>query len=809
MQQHQSEPHGTSRRDFIRTCALGATFVASGAVSGCRATTSGQRNAGLGPAGRTISLNRGWLFGGKFSEAATEPAFDDSAFSPVTLPHCVAAMSWQDWKPAMWEEVWIYRRHFAVPAAWRNARLFLDFEAVMAGATPVVNGHSLPKHKGGYLPFQYEITNWLKPDDNVLALAVDSRWLNVPPAGSPRGPGAVDYYLPGGIIRPVRLRVVPPVFISDLFAKPVNVLESGRRVEVTCAIDAAVLPPQPLQLEVDLMDGARRMAGVSQTVTLAQPGETQVKLTLSNLGNVALWDAESPRLYEVVATLKSEAEPLHAFRRRIGFREARFELDGFYLNGRRRQLFGLNRHELFPYVGYAMPERVIRRDARILRHELNCNVVRCSHYPQAEAFLDACDELGLMVWEETPGWQYVGDQTFQDLVVRDVQDMVRRDRNHPSIIIWGVRVNESANQPALYRRTKEVADTLDGSRPTSGSMTPSSRKNWQTEWRQDVFAFDDYHADPDGSVGIEPPVPGVPYLLAEAVGQMDYGRSKTFRRKYRRAGDLFEQQQQAVLHAQAHSKAARDKRGSGVIAWCAFDYGSPVNSYQGVKCPGVADIFRIPKLGASFYRAQGEPQKRPVIEPSFYWDFGPQSPRGPGKNAAIFSNCDRLELFLDGRSLATLHPDRENYPNLSHPPFFVDLELDGSGKPELRIDGYVGRQRVLSRAFSANPAQDQFVAFADDAELVADGSDATRLVVMAADKFGAVRPFFSGTVTFAIAGPGILVGDNPFELGGNGGAAAVYIKTKPGETGRIQVTASHPSLGTKSVKIEVRPAPAE
>src|ERR1035437_8142262 len=118
----------------------------------------------------------------------------------------------------------------------------------------------------------------------------------------------------------------------------------------------------------------------------------------------------SPRLYEVIVTLFVDDQPLHDYRTRIGFREARFEVDGFYLNGRRFQIFGLDRHELYPYVGAAMPRRVKRRDAEILRHEFNCNFVRCSHYPQSEAFLDACDELGLMVWEELPGWQYIGDE---------------------------------------------------------------------------------------------------------------------------------------------------------------------------------------------------------------------------------------------------------------------------------------------------------------------------------------------------------------------------------------------------------------
>jgi beta-galactosidase len=307
-----------------------------------------------------------------------------------------------------------------------------------------------------------------------------------------------------------------------------------------------------------------------------------------------------------------------------------------------------------------------------------------------------------MVWEEVPGWGYLGDQPWKELLVRDVGDMVMRDRNHPSIVIWGVRVNESPNDVELYRRTTEIAKSLDGSRPTSGSMTPGSRKDWEQNWHQDVFAFDDYHAAPDGGVGIEPPTPGVPYMLAEAVGQFNYGRGKGFDSQYRRAGDVKLQQQQAIWHAQAHNKAAADPRQCGVIAWCAFDYASLINAHNNVKCPGVADTFRIPKLGASFYQAQGDPKVRPVIQLGFYWDFGPQTPGGPGDKAAIFSNCDRLELFVNRRLHSTLYPDSANFPHLKHPPFFANLTIGGADRPELRIDGYLGKKLALSKSFSSD-----------------------------------------------------------------------------------------------------------
>lgn len=783
-----------SRRNFLQSSAA-ATLAAVPVLRSWGAVASRR-----GPAQRTLSMDRNWLFGGKFQDAALDPSFSDSSFERVTLPHTVTPLSWQNWNPSAWQDIFIYRRHFAIPPELRRLRLFLHFDRALAAATPVVNGHALPQHLGGFLPFEHEITNLVKDRDNVLAVAVDSRYQPIPPAGNPKGPTGVDYLLPGGITGSVSLRAVPSIFLSDVFAKPVDVLEPTRRVDVICTIDAAAALPAAVRLHAELRRDGQIVATAYQAVSVEQPSQLAT-LSLHNLGNIQLWSPDSPHLYEVAVTLFHDDQPIHRSTTRIGFREARFAVDGFFLNGRRSVLFGLDRHELYPYLGYSAPARLLRRDAEILRRDFHCNSVRCSHYPQSEAFLDACDELGLMAWEEPPGWGWVGDAAWQELVFRDVEAMIRRDRNHPSIVIWGVRVNESHNFPDLYERTRAAAYQLDGTRPTSGSMTRRTTENWH----QDVFSYDDYHSAPDGSVGIYEPVPGVPYMLSETVGQFSYG-SKGFHNIYRRAGDIKLQPLQAIYHAEAHDRAGAFPRCCGAIAWCAFEYASLMNDYNAIKCPGVADVFRIPKLGAAFYLAQGDPAVRPVIEPDFYWDFGPNTPSGPGLHAAIFSNCDRLELFVGGRLLAVLHPDRANFLHLRYPPFFADLQFDGSARPELRIDGYLGSSRVLTRSFSADSAFDRFFVHADDAALVADGSDATRLLFRVVDRYGNQRAFAGGQVSMRIEGPGVIVGDNPFQLAENGGAGAVWIRTAPGRAGTVVVTATHSTLGSRRVLIAVRPS---
>ena len=791
--------NGFSRRDFIKNLSIGTAALASGSVLGFFGGPKARAASLSGAARYLFPLDQDWLFGGRWNGDSNflQPGYDESAFEKVTLPHCVAKLSWQGWVPDDWAGLWVYRRHFAAQDEFKNRRVFLDFDGVMTRAVPVLNGHPLPEHLGGYLPFHYEITSLLGRK-NVLGVAIDSRWLSVPPDGYEKGPNEIDFLEPGGIVRSIRLRAVPQIFIADVFAKAVKVLDADRRVEVACTIDAAFVPQKPLRLQVDMMDGDRRVATDSKTLDISQNGQIRANLTLSDLGDVKLWDTDTPQLYDVVATLHQDDQPLHDYRVRIGLRDARFDLDGFFLNGRRVQIFGLCRQELLPYTGFAMPPRVMRRDAEILKRELNCNAVRCSHYPQSPAFLDACDELGLMVWEELPGWHYIGNQAWQDLAVRDVRDMVRRDRNRPSVIIWGVRINESANVPEFYKRTTAAMKELDDTRPASGAMDRYDLKGWS----EDVYAFNDYtHDEKTGKLHLKEPLPGVPFLLTETIGQL-VGIGPSVAHKYRRAGDVALQQKQAVYHAQAHEQAAANPRFCGVIAWCAFDYASGENPYNQIKTPGVADIFRIPKLGATFYQSQVSPDVRPVILPNFYWDFGPQTPNGPGKNVAIFSNCDRLDLFVAGKKVASVTPDRENFPHLKCPPFFCDLEVqlpDNSESarrktppPALRIDGYIGDELALSRRFSGDVAKDKFTLVADDETLTADGADATRVVFRVLDQFGASRPFTNGAVVFHLDGPGVIVGDNPFTLlDDSGGVGAIWVKSLPNQPGRINLRATY------------------
>ena len=627
----------------------------------------------------------------------------------------------------------------------------------------------------------------------------------MPPNALPGGADTIDYLQPAGIYRDVTLQVVPRIYVADVFARPVNVLTDDRAVQVTAVIEAGVVP---IGHTATITAELRTSAGVTRavkrtTARIASAGAHTVTLTIDGIGDVTHWSPDNPVLYTVqtiVAALGDTAA--HTVATTIGFRKAVFGLDGFYLNGDRYEIFGLNRHQIYPYLGMAATARLQRRDALILKDELNVNMVRCSHYPQSPHFLDACDELGIMIWQEPPGWGFMGDAAFQQRFLDDVTNMVIRDRNRPSVIVWGARIDETKNYPDLYAQARRLCHAHDGSRQTAGAVTFHSTSGWA----EDVFSYDDYHIV-DGVPELYPPVAGVPYLVSEAVGA-------AVNPQYRWADPPATLASQANAHALVHDQAQANPRYAGLLGWAGFDYYSAPNdsdpvaaakNWRSMRTPAVADVFRVPKPGASIYQSQVSPAVRPVVIPVFCWD----DTTPPGANSMIATNCDRLELSVSGTPWLSVTPDRETFGALSYPPAFADLTganvaagvAADAGLPDLQIDGYVNGRLVATVRLTADTSGDRLELTAADTAITADGSDATAITVRATDAYGNRRPGITGDVTLTVTGPGTLIAANPLPLATLGGVAGGFIRSQPGKTGPVVVTATHATLGRASVRM--------
>jgi beta-galactosidase len=725
---------------------------------------------------RIFPLNHNWLYSDKVVPGGHAQLFDDRRFLRVTIPHTNKMLPWHGFDDKEYEFVSLYRRHFKMPPGFQGQRVFIDFGAVMTASKVWLNDQLLGEYRGGYTPFSFELTSHLNwHGDNVLAVEVDStERKDIPPFG-----GEIDYLTFGGIYRDVALRVVPQTFIDNVFAKPFNVL-GDRGLDVQCFITHKTGTDTPRKIVAELLDGTRLVSSLEGVV---KPEHAVFNITLNNLTSVELWDIDHPKLYDVNVKLYEGEKIVDEYKTRVGFREAKFTPDGFFLNGKHFKLRGLNRHQTFPFVGQAMPARVQRRDAWILRKELKCNIVRTSHYPQSPHFLDACDELGLMVLEEIPGWQHVGDEQWKELAVGYVESMIRRDWNHPSIIIWGVRVNESGDYHDFYTKTNNLARSLDDSRPTGGV-----RYKYDSELLEDVFTMNDFQ--------IPLRKPNHPlYLNTEFIGHMY---------PTKRNDNVERVTEHAMRHARVHNQLASEKGYAGGLGWCAFDYNTHANfcSTDRICYHGVADIFRIPKPAGGFYKSQCDPKEEIVLEPAFDWSRGDRNETFT--IAMISSNCDNVKMYIADRLIADLKPDRENFAHLRYPPFVKNIrdEIYRGAWGDMKIEGYIDGKKVITKTLSGRGADRQLLVEPDDRELIGDGIDATRIVLKVTDEYGSVRPLANAPIALSLTGPGEIIGENPFAL--FGGVGAVWIKTKQA-AGIISLTARHQVLGSKTIKIDIKP----
>jgi beta-galactosidase len=697
---------------------------------------------------RTLhDFNHGWLF-------AARPLpldADDSLFDPVTIPHTNILLPHHNFDNAEYQFISTYRKRFHLPEDRAGRFVYIDFDGAMTAATVWLNGHRLGEHAGGYVPFSFDLTPFLHENaENTIQVELDSTERpDIPPNGY-----VVDYLTFGGIYRDVRLRLVEPAHIDGIFAKPKNVL-THPALDVDLRLRNLRGEIRECRLRVALEEDERDFQ-YETPIFLPAGGNYNATVEMPPLRDIQLWTSDQPKLYTLNVYLYNGHTLLDHAWTRIGFREAVFKDDGFYLNGERFPLRGLNRHQTYPYIGGAAPARLQRRDADILKYELGVNIVRTSHYPQSPHFLDRCDEIGLLVFEEIPGWQFIGDSDWKALVLRDVEAMITRDRNHPSIILWGVRINESPDDDALYAATNDLAHRLDPTRQTGGV------RNFNTSRKlEDVFTYNDF-----SNTIIDPVV--TPYLVTEFNGHMF--PTKTW-------DNELKQIEHALRHARIQDRALAVPGVSGAIGWCAFDYNThrELGSGDRICYHGVSDIFRLPKFAADFYASQG--LKTPFVRAATFWTQGDRD-EGGNDPLWVFSNCDEIEVYIGDELEGRYQPDRETFPNLPHPPFRVPhldlIRLWGIHYQDLRVVGLMGGAPAAEHRIAADGLPAQLMLIPDDEALQADAIDMTRLVIKLADKYGNRLPYATAAIALTLEGDGTLIGENPFPL--VGGQAALYVR---------------------------------
>ncbi|MBR3352277.1 MAG: glycoside hydrolase family 2 protein, partial [Erysipelotrichaceae bacterium] len=388
-----------------------------------------------------------------------------------------------------------------------------------------------------------------------------------------------------------------------------------------------------------------------------------------------LWNCDNPNLYICEVSLANGSVKTARF----GFRLAEFRTDGFYLNGLRMVMRGLDRHQNYPYVGYAVSDSLQVEDARILKEELCCNAVRTSHYPQSQAFIDACDEKGLLVFTEIPGWQHIGDLEWKKVACQHVREMILQYRNHPSIVLWGVRINESQDDDEFYTATNKIAHELDPTRPTSGV-----RYIEKSHLLEDVYAFNDFShtGNNPGARKKKDITPDVKksFLISEANGHMF--PTKSFDKWSLR-------QEHALRHARVMNAALGSGEHAGVFQWCMFDYATHKDFGSGdrVCYHGVMDMFRNPKLASAVYTMQGD--KDSVLEVGTSMDIG-DYPGGNVGSFYVFTNADSVKLYKNDVFVKEFK--ESEFKALKHGPLLID---DTIGKLLETNEGFTGDKEKL------------------------------------------------------------------------------------------------------------------
>ena len=612
-----------------------------------------------------VYLNEGWKFTEKFTVNFLNPGIAEHEMTDVRFPHTCKELPYNYFDENEYQMVCGYRRTLCVEEVWQGKTILFTCEGAGHHTILYINGQEVYTHACGYTGFTVDITPYLLyGQENVLVLKVDSNeTLNQPPFGF-----VIDYMTFGGVYREVYIDVVEDTHIRDVFVKA-DVAKDGKAALVCdVKVSEEVLKNDMfIRAFITRKDTDRCPVGSEDKyflpVRVLEQKIKEVSFSLNNeVKDVLNWHVNHPYLYELTMELvDAEDNVKDTFHTTFGFRTVEFKADGFYLNGNKIKIRGLNRHQSYPYVGYAMPESMQRYDADILKYELGCNAVRTSHYPQSHHFINRCDEIGLLVFMEMPGWQHIGDEAWKKQACKNVEDMVLQYRNHPSIMIWGVRINESQDDDAFYIETNHIAHELDDTRQTGGV-----RNFKKSHLYEDVYTYNDFIHD-GKKPGCEPKKNitsdmAKGHLITEYNGHMY--PTKPFDWEEKRL-------EHALRHARVINAVGKEADIAGSFGWCMFDYNTHKDFGSGDRIcyHGVTDMFRNSKLAASVYAAQQEEMM--VLEVSSSMDIGEHPATNLG-NVYLFTNADSVKMYKNGHFIKEYKPSDSEFDGIPHGPILVD-----------------------------------------------------------------------------------------------------------------------------------------
>jgi hypothetical protein len=731
-----------------------------------------------------LTFNVDWKYFEGDVSGADAKAYNDSTWVYVDLPHSTRFVTPED--PNAYLGISWYRKHFSVDSAYQERKVYIEFEAVMQSADVWVNGVKKLRHVGGYTPFTIDITDDVNYGgaDNVIAVKVDSR---ANPDWAPGWDG-VDFQYNGGIYRDVKLYFTDKLHVTEavyankvagggVFVTYPQVSPSSATVHIQTNVINEGSDAKSATLLSEIVDASGRVAGSAMTTASIGTGKDYNFNQDIVLANPKLWHPYTPNLYTLQTTVKDRATAVDSITTRIGIRQIEWShAGGLIINGSSFKAIGVNMHQEIYGLGNAVPDQSIYFDVKRIK-DAGLNFIRGSHYPHAPAFYDACDALGILVLDAQTGWQHFNDTpAFKDNTYQELRDMLRRDRNHPSVVAWEASLNESNFTDAWAKAANDIVHAeYPGNQAFSAAWKGTAA---------DIFLGASQH-------NIRTTTDPRPIIIDE-YGDWDYGGFTSTTRQAREAGD-------AAMLTQADNLQDGESRNMAVPWFTAdgyWDYADYAGfSNYGITRSGLVDMYRLPKYAYYFLQSQRDPDvtirgvdSGPMVFIANQWTAS--SPT----TVRVYSNCEQVSLFLNDVLVATHSPDAGT--SLLHPPF--NFNPDNFSAGTLKADCLIGSiQKASFTRKTPGPAVSIRLQ-AEGTTLQADLSDARLVFIEIVDANGTVVPTDSSHVNLSINGPGSIVG--PQILIMKGGQLAAWVRAGR-IAGTITLTASASALTPASLDL--------
>jgi beta-galactosidase len=711
-----------------------------------------------------------------------------------------------------------YRKQFIIPGDYKNKHLYLRFEGAMQTASVWINGKFITQHQGGYLPFTVRLDNVNYIGKNEIIVRLDNRDnINVPPG---KHLAKLGFLYWSGIYRSVYLMATDPVYITDpidantiagggVFVRSENISLAGADVRIKTQIKNSSILKRSLVVKQFLFGDENKLTDTTETEIdgdSVKNIDQQIKVLHPHL-----WSTDQPNLYTLNTEIWSKGRLIDNFSQKIGIRKLSFtRAEGFKLNDKPLKIIGTNRHQDCPYIGNALSEAAQYRDLKRIK-EAGFNFVRLSHYPQDPSVFRICDSIGLMLGDPIPGWQFFNNnELFKNRVFSDIREMIRRDRNHPSVIMWEVSLNETYPSDNFRIRSAEIAheEYPFDNFFTSGDTYAAKHTKWDVPYN----SWNDPFGRPQD---VQPESPG----FVREYGDYEFGGDSSTTRVNRSNG------QKALLQNAwnfqwEHNLLIGPKYYPWTIGdanWAFFD-GFEATSRKTTDW-GVMDVFRLPKFSYYFFRSQLSPDKavfaagnKPMVFIANWWT----STDKPEK-VVVYSNCDEVALYINGKFIKKQRPDSGpdtdygdfekggnpfdggNGNNLEHPPFtFTNLNWQ---RGEIKAIGFIKSKKAAGQVVNT-PAIKTKIELVEDTEglpLIADGADVVFVRAQIVDNKGTVMCLDNETrVHFTISGNGKILGPNTVKV--RGGIASILVRAN-NEAGVIIINAASGKLKGAGLKV--------